>query len=575
MRKILSVVLAIGMALSVMSGCTNSTPENAASSSAPESKAESSSGVVNEFGWTVPEKTIEFSFYTGDDTVVNEAGMKVMADYLKEKFNVVINRIYYKQDMDERLNLMLAQNDYPDVIVGMSDAMANQFIEQGRALELSDLLKNYAPNWEKEMGNYTNLMRDDEGALYKMPMSWGNTTDTKGRDFGVRYDYWKETGLPMYDSFDSFYEVCKAILEKHPTSPAGDKTYALTASDKGREWFNTPLAYLGFKSGYKEADDGTLTHWVNTDEGLMIAKYINKFYREGMIDPDWQNNVYDDAIEKFSSERVIANIGTWWHLYVGGHETWITEAGYKPEKRFVNVPFQQTDKTPTLISDNYIRSTRTIITDKCKNPEEVMTWFNFEVTPLGRALISNGPPDDTNVWNFKDGKITLSDKMVYGADINNDFHAPREAHGAGLYWVAAPGYVPLENDDWSTFGNPLIKTIHMWGWSYNMDKLDVARFPEATAFQMKLDQTYERPDFKWDASLYTVTYPADSEEAILNVTISENIDSEWAKVVTAGSEAECEAAFLAMRDKLNQLGLKDLTAYAQSVISANIKKFNG
>ena len=41
---------------------------------------------------------------------------------------------------------MLAANDYPEVIVGMSDAMANTFIEQGRAIELTPYLEKYGQN---------------------------------------------------------------------------------------------------------------------------------------------------------------------------------------------------------------------------------------------------------------------------------------------------------------------------------------------------------------------------------------------------------------------------------------------
>ena len=71
---------------------------------------------------------------------------------------------------------------------------------------------------------------------------------------------------------------------------------------KRQEFYKTPLAYLGLygvsggtnTSGgsithyYKENDDGTITYWVDTEEGLKVAKYINQFWRDGLIDPDFQ-----------------------------------------------------------------------------------------------------------------------------------------------------------------------------------------------------------------------------------------------------------------------------------------------
>ena len=64
---------------------------------------------------------------------------------------------------------------------------------------------------------------------------------------------------------------------------------------------------------------GEFTHWINTDEGLEIAKYINRFYREGMIDPDYANNQFEDWEAKVANNRILGHLGTCRHE-VAGHE---------------------------------------------------------------------------------------------------------------------------------------------------------------------------------------------------------------------------------------------------------------
>ena len=164
------------------------------------------------------------------------------------------------------------------------------------------------------------MLKDDDGNLYKLAYSWGHTTDVMGRDFSIRYDLLQEAGLPMYDSFESYYETVKKLVELNPTNEQGEKTYGFTAfSEKGEEFYKTPLAYMGLygvSSGtntsggtithyYKQNDDGSITHWVDTEEGLEVAKYINRFWREGLIDPDFQTKDYDSALAFMSNERCL------------------------------------------------------------------------------------------------------------------------------------------------------------------------------------------------------------------------------------------------------------------------------
>src|SRR5690606_3963897 len=121
---------------------------------------------------------------------------------------------------------------------------------------------------------------------------------------------------------------------------------------------------------------------------LEIAKYINRFYREGMIDPDYANNQFEDWEVKVANNRILGHLGTWWHVWVAGHEKWGQLEGddYNPDKRFINVSMLAPGLKPedgTHLASNFVGYSRFILTDKCKQPENYIDYLNWEYSELG------------------------------------------------------------------------------------------------------------------------------------------------------------------------------------------------
>lgn len=75
--------------------------------------------------------------------------------------------------------------------------------------------------------------------------------------------------------------------------------------------------------------------------------------------------------------------------------------------------------------------------------------------------------------------------------------------------------------------------------------------------------------------MYNVTYDPNAEITITKQTIKDMLETEWARMITAGSEEECEQIFMEAREKCNGLGLEELTEYVKSQYEANIAKFEG
>lgn len=475
----------------------------------------------------------------------------------------------------------------------MPDSMAETFIDQGRAQELDGLLEQYGQNIVNGFGKYLNLMRNDEGKIYKLAHSWGHTTDAMGRDFSIRWDWLQEAELPLYDSFESYYETIKKLVEMHPTNESGEKTYGFTAfSEKGEEFYKTPLAYLGLfgasggvnTSGgsithyYKLNDNGSISYWVDTEEGLKVAKYINRFWRDGLIDPDFQTKDYDASVAFMSNERVAGNIGTWCHNHVGGHQIWqSTEDDWTIEKRMQCVTFQEGDATPALISDNFIRTTRCIITDKCQNPEDVMKYWNWETTPLGVAFTTNGPEGEDRAWSIdENGDAKISDLYWYGKEGDTSFLWGdfEEEMGSFNYWMMSPGYTAEDKVDnpGQGWAEPVAK-VNAWDLIPDYDKLNQ---DELEAGQLVTKSHYETSTpYLWDQTLWTLSFSPDDPELLINQDVADCISSAWVQVVMASTEEECVELFEKMKNDLHAMGLDDLVAFQQAALDKNKAKLEG
>ena len=78
-----------------------------------------------------------------------------------------------------------------------------------------------------------------------------------------------------------------------------------------------------------------------------------------------------------------------------------------------------------------------------------------------------------------------------------------------------------------------------------------------------------------DTSMYNVTYDPNVDITITKQTIQDTLETEWARIITAESEEECEQYFAEAQEKCNSLGLEEVTEYVKSQYEANVEKFNG
>ena len=535
-----------------------------------------------DLNWEKPEETINISVYAGEgdqeEFLADENGGKaVMDEWLLENLNVTFDWQYMTGDMTERLNLMLADNSYPSVITNMPDDMAEKFIAQGKAVDLTDYLDDM-PNLTRRMGDYINMLKDDEGHIYKLSTLWGENPNVAGLDFGVRWDYYLELGEEkMYETPQEYIEVMKKILANHPTNDAGQTTYAFTSDNQGKSFLNAMLGAYGFVNGYKlDEETGEFTHWLNTDEGLEIAKLVNQMYREGLIDPDYQSVDYETYISKLANGQVLGNFGTWWYAWVGGHQTWAVQEGddYDKNKRFANVSVHgegMSMEDTSILTSNYVGSYRMIITDKATEEEiqGIVKYLNWEASELGTFIMGFGAPREENVWKIDDDGTWLFDDEIMNVDTKDTTYHTVKNHYACEYWVAICGQW-LKSDGRSVFDkiDPRVDRVSIYDyWPVNED----GSFADEGINICWGNYTAPAKD----TTMYQTTFNSRDMIATIKQMVDDTITSSWAEIINSASEEDCVAAFEAARDNCNAMGLEELTDYYENSYKANVEKYEG
>jgi len=549
MKRNWSLLIAIVLVLTTLAGCTGKeeAAEQGTDEQAPNQTTQNSEKKVNEFQWEVPAKTTEINFYSGQDNPDNvNKYQAALQKYILEKFNVKLNNIVYDVDKKEKLNLMLVSGDYPEVITNLSESEAQQWVDQGKAVEIGQYLDQLGPNIKSQLEPWIKSYYNAEGKLFMLPKYWGLLPIP---DFSahIRNDWYTAMGSPKFETPEQYYDILKQMQAAHPKNAKGEKTYALSSiAPVTTNMVPTLAGMYGLQNGYQVSPEGDMTHWVNTPEGFELTKFVNQIYRDGLLDPDTFVNKFDEWKAKFSSERIMGHIGWWWQTWNAGHEVWQkTNKDWKEEQRYVQVGLKAASASKAYLSPKNARGgSFTIITDKAKDPEAIIKWMNFSITDIGTRLIGWGAPSQPDsVWKYENGTwswVEEAKKSIIDATWN---YEKSEMLGQG-YLMLVEGQGTMKDDGKSTF----------W---FDQNFNNEAKWKKIMNDNLK--------DTIYDNSMGSITIPANDPLLMTNQQITDQLETLWAKTVMSKSEEEMTQNYEAMKETLNNAGLHDIEKFRSDV----------
>ena len=326
-KKLMTLLMAVIMLLSCLVGCgtpddskTTVAPSNqttgAGTTDAGTTEAETKS-LFNEPG-TLPivNETVTLKVITVDQNNPNTgnktSNSKIWA-WLEEKTGVHFEvESYPAEELKQKLPLIMSTPDeMPDLLFrcNLSASDILNYGINGQILMLDDLLEEYAPNiqecFDTVNGMYGASVAAD-GHFYSLP----SYNASVARIFGtLNQQYLDNVGMKAPTTFEELYEVFKAIQAHDDPNGDGIKNNEFCWSDEYSEFRRLAMQMGGLNCYWPwngclfDSDGDEVFFALTSDRYKELLTWLNKFYEEGMIDPETFTQTMDEARAKFAENR--------------------------------------------------------------------------------------------------------------------------------------------------------------------------------------------------------------------------------------------------------------------------------
>jgi putative aldouronate transport system substrate-binding protein len=220
----------------------------------------------------------------------------------------------------DNFNVMLTSGDLPDVLF-VWERQLDTLEKAGLLLnwdDYKDKLPNiYAPHMENAIRFNRDMNSNGTGNLYALSTGITNDTLKTGNDnYGpyLRWDLYKELGMPVLNEFEDYLPLLKRMQDAHPVNEAGQRVYGISLFSS---WGSLPNYFsLYYGSGmigtFLEIDlvKNTTRSILDNDSyykrGLQFYFTANQM---GIVDPDSLSQSYEDMLVKGKAGRVLFS---WW-----------------------------------------------------------------------------------------------------------------------------------------------------------------------------------------------------------------------------------------------------------------------
>lgn len=354
------------------------------------------------------QNPITIQIYVADMTDIPASDSAVL-QAIAEKTGTTIEMVGIESD---RLQMLLASGEYPDVMVMNRNATFYDYLESGDLADLAPLLQQWAPTvWEMN-GEMIDLFTNEEGELLYLTENndllrpgekhpEDATDPNRAQDelpwhstIYVQYPMVKELYGKAVTTFDEYVEALDAFMAEYGDN---EKMYAISYDkDSAGDILWAGLSMYGYKCMYKGGlyvtkDGENYSYGIKTPEAKEWLMFLNELYREGYIYTDASVQSYDQFSRQMNRCNVFSFIGNYYAIY-------------------------ETNKT--LAANN--------ITD-CYIPQKVMAdgveqvyQYNSAYTGAGAFMIMDSSPNKARICRLLEYLYSDEGSILHGWGIEGE-----------------------------------------------------------------------------------------------------------------------------------------------------------
>lgn len=402
-RTVISIALLMttGGLLSACSGATTNSGAGAGSGEKPQKRGSITATIYDRGNIPKDMGTIDNNRWT---KFVNEKGP------VDVKF-IPIPR----GESVQKLNVLFASGDAPDVVHEFSAPFRNQLVQQKQVMAVDDLIQKYSTTYKQLMEKYPELKKA------------GTKTDGKQYEFGrvqqlvgfqalfIRNDWLKKLGLKAPQTTEELFAVAKAFAENDPDGNGKKDTYGIALSGETGGSLSTM-----FRDVEWVVDNGKLVRgW---DQAKAALSFKKRLYDAGLVDKDF---LTDKNGQKALQDWTTGKTG----IFVGRT---VDPANYRQyyEPLKTNVPgaevlaikLPKSEYGQFAVGVNNPVQMTTVISAKAKDPEAAMKYIDFMTAQSTGEALRYGTPEVDSV-KAANGCLVPKDIQQFSKEVawNLDF----------------------------------------------------------------------------------------------------------------------------------------------------------
>lgn len=319
---------------------------------------------------------------------------------IADKTNVTIEgQVPPGENYTEALNLTIASGNMPDLMFMGDFSIANKYGGQGALVNILEYVDSM-PNFKKWLGTYPELKErylSSDGKMYMFPnQGFGETNRIT---WLYREDVFKKNNLKAPQNYDELYTALKQLKQLYPDS------YPLVT----RFGFGTVTRSApNFETGngpYYDFDKKEWRYGPTEDNYKKLITYLNRFYKEGLIPPDWltvNTKKFEDFI---SNNKTFVLLD---YMVMDTYNLPLRKDNPQFNLMLMAPPSGFAGAKQVNPNENFVDSGMTVASTSTKI-KDVMKYMDFFYSEAGRELSSWGVEGVT--YEVKDGKKKFLDEF--------------------------------------------------------------------------------------------------------------------------------------------------------------------
>lgn len=426
MKKVFALVLALSML--VLAACSSqtqtpaaTTPAAASATSAPAGTdapaASDAPAAQGPAAYTMPltEQPVTLTMFNALDSKAS-VSLSSLAEnrtiqYYEEISGVHIDWYHPSSATTtaEALNVMIASGDLADIIGNINNASdsIDSLINNGVILRLNEYIDQYGYylyNIFKQYPEFYSQVLSYEGNIGLYPTSRLDETTRYFESFIIREDWLNKVGMSAPETVEQWYDVLTAFKTQDPNGN-GEQDELPFVSNATEEMGVTRLGSLWgvnacfYKWNATNVLDGKITFATDNPEFVDYVTAMNKWYSEGLIDPEYLSTDATSWKEKVLTDKG----GVFYGKMNGGIGTLMGSYDYSKNADFSLTPLAYATtpdgKSYDMYSQDIYDNGGCAVAATCENVEIAVKWLDYLYSDEGQIMASFGVEGETFTYD--------------------------------------------------------------------------------------------------------------------------------------------------------------------------------